>query len=254
MNKNSIEHVCKKPINFPELGNWTLLYTGTLFNGLPHGHGIIYDSTGTDIVKYEGNFDNGRIKGHGQYYCDGALKSDGYHIDLCLNGQGTIYRNGQMYTTGNHENDKLQGYGKKYYTSADLDEGIFLDNEIITGKWTHKLFTYTGDYEFNRPHGYGLLELHNSDIKKIWGFFRSRLVKINEMITIINGKDTEVKLITNNSSYYLICMKKYPDLIDRLYIYNNTNSIHFCTIEIVSTEISKIELLYNLVEVIPYDD
>lgn len=254
MNKNITEHVCKKSIYFPDLNNSTLLYTGTLFNGAPHGQGIIYQSSNTNMIRYEGNFVNGRVKGYGRYYFDGVLTSEGYHIDFYLNGQGTIYQGSKIYTIGNHEKDKLQGYGRKYYDRAGMDEGIFQDNIMVTGKWVHDIFTFTGEYKNNQAYNYGLLELNNSNIKKIWGFFEVKLIKINEMITYINGKETEVKLLTNNSSYYSACMKKYPDLMDKLYVYNNTNSIHFCMIDIIDGDLHNIEILYNIVEVISYDD
>lgn len=259
MNKNITEHVFNDPITLTNIKfNFKLAYTGTKLNKMAHGQGLIHKRNNVNYKIYEGEFDLGQIKGYGKRYVNNIILTDGYHNGMVLDGYGKSYEEGEIKSIGYYQNGHLDGYGIKFYSNNNSDEGIFNHDSLVTGTWTTTVFTFTGEYTLNKPNGYGVLEFHKSSrFKKIWGLFNmGQLYKINEMIVYMKGKEVEVKLINNNSSYYSMCMEKYPDLIDNLYIYNRTDNIYISTIKVADKgpgSLIDITLIDNIVEIIPYD-
>ena len=75
----------------------------------------------------------------------------------CGKGTITIDKNGYMIRSA-FRDDMLNGEGTRaYITSKKELEGVWLNNELITGKMTlADGTTYEGDWVGGRPHGHGV--------------------------------------------------------------------------------------------------
>jgi len=108
------------------------MYCGPLENGLPQGYGILYDQYGKEI--YEGNWDNGRMNGHGTFHRNKSNAINGIGWDIVYSGfwenglphgYGSAhvhsYHGSSLFYEGEWINGKLHGKGKEYFRKSIYD-------------------------------------------------------------------------------------------------------------------------------------
>lgn len=109
-----------------------LAYEGTVLDGNPHGKGKEYHP-GTDVVKYEGNFDNGVKSGTGckVFNPKGNLEFEGTITNGTYEGPGTAYYDdGKIQYKGDHANGFWGPKGTLYYKSGSTQ----YEGEFVKGK------------------------------------------------------------------------------------------------------------------------
>lgn len=137
-----------------------MVYVGDWKNDKQDGNGklTMLNDEATIVSTYEGEFKDNAYHGHG-YYNDskisysGEFANDrrngfGFITTKCIMGRGTVYGNfindaiakgtgkrclGRFMEDGEFENDQLKK-GKKYHMSGMIEEGDFVNGNIIDGK------------------------------------------------------------------------------------------------------------------------
>lgn len=130
-------------------------YTGTLIKGIPNGEATFIFDDGTTSIKYEGNFENGELKGPGKLEANnyvvtltsfedvvnrvGQFKGD--TLDGIASGHGEFYTatdDGYKYSyIGDFANGTFNGQGKKEFEDKSFS------STIIEGTWVDGTFTPT---------------------------------------------------------------------------------------------------------------
>lgn len=131
---------------FDEFGN--IVFSGTLNSGKINGAGIRYNLENKSYIVeqwnngnlknkftefsaegkllYYGEMEHFKRQGYGiQYNDNGGIIYEGYWVDNCYNGKGTILYNDHKYT-GLFENSKPCGKGVIYKNDGTTIQGIFL--------------------------------------------------------------------------------------------------------------------------------
>jgi antitoxin component YwqK of YwqJK toxin-antitoxin module len=132
----------KKVITYHD-GTAIKRYEGEWKDGAVNGHGIVYDVTGNK--RYEGGFKNGHVNGQGiAYHANGKKKYEGEFKDNNPHGHGISYHeNGNKKYEGEWENGKLHGYGKLYNQFKKI---------IKNGEWENDKFKAGILYIYDEDH------------------------------------------------------------------------------------------------------
>merc|ERR1719284_2219251 len=104
--------------------------TSTRANGCDdkrHGKGVVtyVSARGSVVEKFEGDWVNGKMHGHGKYqYADGGVY-EGDWYDGKMHGKGIyIFPNGNTYD-GEWVNDMKEGYGTLTYQNGEKYDGYW---------------------------------------------------------------------------------------------------------------------------------
>ncbi len=153
--------------------------------GSAYGKYVSYYDEESNLVKEEGELEDGKFINGKIYSPAGELLYEGGYQSGVPHGKGTRYVNGKVQTEGEWENGQLSGHGKSYYESGNLQyEGSFLKNrfhgpgtnyfdnadqtirvqgEFKNGRieghaatfYENGFKRYEGEYVNGVPHGYG---------------------------------------------------------------------------------------------------
>ncbi len=109
----------------------SLLYIGTLENGVITGSGELYEN---DKLVYKGDFEKNKYEGNGDLYLDGNILYKGEFTNNEYNGKGTLfYANGNEKFEGEFENG-IYKKGTEYYESGNKKYVGEFANELYTGE------------------------------------------------------------------------------------------------------------------------
>lgn len=114
---------------------------------------------------YKGDFKNGKFNGEGTKEFRDYWTYNGQFKNGKMDGKGTKkYKKGWIYE-GSFENDKRSGIGKYYNKKLDFQyKGLFVNNELIRGKYKTPSFSYEGEFRAKKPHGFGTIKYINGDV------------------------------------------------------------------------------------------
>jgi len=131
--------------------NRSFTWTGGCSGGLVEGQGVLqwYD-TGTPSDRYDGEYRDGKMNGHGTYFAVDGERYEGEFKDNSRTGHGVyLTRWGDRYE-GNFERAVLQGPGTAVFADGRRYEGGFWNNRAngdgtltlpdgakVTGKWVN---------------------------------------------------------------------------------------------------------------------
>ena len=119
------------------------IYTGSLWEGIPHGHGEVY---WPDDSVYSGEFNMGFMHGNGILAFGNGDKYEGAFEYGYRSGKGIMsYANGDTYN-GDWFLDKMHGNGK--YTFHTPDPAFPKKNDVYSGGWSLNMMHGKGQYTF----------------------------------------------------------------------------------------------------------
>ena len=104
------------------------------------------------IIKYEGEWKDGKANGHGiEYYENGNKCLEGEWKDGELNGQGILYyENGNKRYKGECKDSKPHGQGIEYNEDEEkINEGEFVDGVFVENN-SNIILVLQSAYDYNR--------------------------------------------------------------------------------------------------------
>ena len=108
---------------------WGGLYVGELLNGTPHGQGKQTFGSKDSCLSYEGNWENGKMKGLGTMVWRNGDRYEGLFADGELNGQGIFYwPDGDRYE-GLWADGEKNGQGTFYFANGDYESGAYVSGK-----------------------------------------------------------------------------------------------------------------------------
>jgi len=138
------------------------VYTGTLKDGKPHGHGTCTRANGDEYV---GEWKAGKMHGHGTYTRANRGSYVGEWKDGKPHGHGTYKcANGDVYG-GEWESDKRHGHGTFKGANGGSYAGEWKDGKPH-GHGTYKCAnggSYVGEWKDDKRHGHGTFTWANGD-------------------------------------------------------------------------------------------
>ena len=172
-------------------------YIGEWKDGKQHGRGV---EAWIDGRKYIGEFQNDKRHGEGIFTISDGTKFTGQYINGKKHGDGTYeWSNGDVYV-GPFKDGKQSGKGKYTFASGKIHIGLFKEGMIIEGRI---LYTdgakYTGQFEFEKPHGQGTI-IYSNGGKYIGQFIDG--VEYGEGICV-QPNGSKNKCIMGEKDYYL---------------------------------------------------
>lgn len=130
-------------------------YTGTLKDGIPHGHGTWVHPDGD---QYQGEYSYGMEHGQGTITAANGEEYSGEFYEGLPHGKGTYtHPNGEKYT-GDFVEGSLTGTGTYTWPSGETYSGEWLDfMKHGQGSWSYPNGeTYVGQWKMDLPHGWGI--------------------------------------------------------------------------------------------------
>ena len=180
------------------LQNNNTLYRGYWENNVCHGFGILFQQK-HNMVKYEGDWYDGRMTGHGKAtYANGSVY-EGDFLDNMRHGLGKLKTNKFIYK-GTFLYNIIEENGKYIWNDGSIYIGD-IKSKKIHGKgilYTKNGNIYDGEWNNNYAHGRGKFHYKNGDIfDGIWTY------------GVRNGNGTYIWANHNKMEAYWSYGKKY---------------------------------------------
>ena len=105
---------------------------GNIIYQLINGNGKVKEYYYNDILKFEGEYLNGKANGKGkEYYDNGILKYEGEYLNGQRNGEGKEYDDdGKLLYESIYVNGHKNGYGKIYAFNDKGESTYFINDQI----------------------------------------------------------------------------------------------------------------------------